>query len=117
MRLIGYRSADEEDLADRIGAALCAPRPAFTRALAIVGDRNLRRLSRVFVFSRGAAALRVAECTGSPVALLGPDKIRVRGRPWSWPSNDQGFRILSAGGPGVRAARVERGRVVLRPAV
>lgn len=58
LRLLGYVSADAEELAVRIGVALCVPGRAFERARMHFGD-SVRRLSRWFGISQPLMALRM----------------------------------------------------------
>lgn len=105
----------EEEIADRIGAAVCAPHDAYMRAHRVHGWRP-RALGKIFVLRPQAAALRLSECTGSPVALVSPKRIRVRGNPWPWPE-EESLRAALTGGvqlPGVRAVRFSGERTLLR---
>lgn len=99
MRRQGLRW-DDEDLADQIGAAVCAPRAAYLAALTRLGPR-FRQLGRLFVMHPGAAALRIAECTGEPAALVSRRRVRTRGNPWPWPSDAELRRRADVRGPGV----------------
>lgn len=109
-------NADEEEIADRIGAALCAPRCAYLRAHEQHGWMP-RRLGRMFVLRPGSAALRISECTGAPVALVTPRRVRIRGESWPWPE-EPSLRLVAHGEPlpipGVRPISLGRGRILLR---
>lgn len=108
---------DDEERCDAIGAAIVAPAPAFASVLARRPPR-LRDLAWLFSTSESLVALRVAEVTGAPLALITPDRVRVRGR-YDWPP-ESGLRELarSEGGGGLRAVRLrdDPRRVVLTPA-
>lgn len=118
LHLWRYKGVDAEELAGRIGAALCVPRPAFHLARQELGSSNLSELSRTFTVSESLMALRVGECLGYPTALITPRCIRTRGRPWQWPSSRQDWRnmIARAGSFGLNRERIRdvRGRFVLR---
>lgn len=88
-----YRGPDAEELSGRIGAALCVPREAFVAAYRRVGER-LPELSLAFTVSQSLMALRIAECTGHPTALITPRRVRTRGRSWPWPSTEDAVRSL-----------------------
>lgn len=102
----GYHPPHEEQLADRIGGALCAPTPAFLAAYRQHGPA-LRPLAKCFTLSRAGAALRLGETTSIPTVLASPDQIRVRGAEWGWPDDEH----LRAGLPvtGATVRKVERG--------
>jgi hypothetical protein len=105
---------EEEELADRIGAALCAPHGPYMKAHRTYGWRP-RKLGKLFVLRPHAAALRLGECTGSPVALVSPKRIRVRGNPWPWPE-EASLRAALSGGlavPGIRTVRLSGARALL----
>jgi hypothetical protein len=113
----GYHGPEAEELAGRIGAALCVPRLAFHVAHRAIGDR-VAELSRAFTVSESLMSLRVGECLGYPTALITRHRVRTRGRTWNWPSSDPGWHDLigRAESVGLRRERIRdvRGRVVLR---
>lgn len=51
LRISGYAGPDVEEVADRIAAALCVPRPAFERARQHLGD-SIQALSHCFAVSQ-----------------------------------------------------------------
>lgn len=105
----------EEEIADRIGAAVCAPRDAYLRARREHGS-SPSRLGKLFVLGTPAAALRLSECTGTPAALVSPRAVRVRGNEWPWP-DEPALRMAAIGGvrlPGVAPTALGRGRVLLK---
>lgn len=105
---LGHHPADEEQLADRIGGALCAPRAAFLAAHREHGIA-LKPLAKCFTVSLAGAALRLGETTSIPVALADSAQVRIRGNDWDWPEEEH----LRAGLPvvGAKLRRVERGAV------
>jgi len=115
----GYHGPEAEELAGRIGAALCVPRQAFHVARRAIGD-DLSELSRAFTVSESLMSLRIGDCLGYPTALITPRRIRTRGKAWGWPTTSAGWRELAAD---ARAAGLTRERIgdawrrfVLRPA-
>jgi hypothetical protein len=112
-----YHGPEAEDLACRIGAALCVPRPAFQAAHRDLGE-DLPRLCRAFTVSESLMALRVAECLGYPTALITPRRVRTRGHYWPWPSTDTAWRTLvhraDSLGLSRHPIRDARNRIVLR---
>jgi hypothetical protein len=117
LRTWRYRGREAENLAGRIGAALCVPREAFHVAWQDVGD-DLSELSRAFTVSESLIALRIGECIGYPTALVTPRRILTRGFPWKWPTAREDWRALVAGTPAAGIVRLRvhdaRGRLVLR---
>ncbi len=79
LKMLGYdRSAEVEQTADAIAAALVLPRDAFRAALREHG-RSFSRLAQYFMTTQTSAALRVGEVTGDFVAVVAPTHIHVRG--------------------------------------
>lgn len=96
---------DPEDLCDAIGAAIVAPRPSFLARLAKAGPR-LRRLAWAYETSESLVALRYAEVTAAPLALVTPEAMRVRGE-YDWPPERELRELArSGGGSGLRAVRL-----------
>ncbi len=106
---INHHPANEEQAADRIGGALCAPREAFLAAHREHGIA-LKPLAKCFTLSLAGAALRLGETTSIPTALISAEQVRIRGAAWDWPAEEH----LKAGLPvkGARLRKVERGAVV-----
>ena len=107
-----------EAACDYIGAALLTRRAAFARALR---DRlTLPELAARFEVTETLAALREAEVTGRPRAVVAPGSVRVRGQlEFVWP--DEGTLRRWATGraaPGVAKVRLrdDPRRVLLEPA-
>lgn len=107
---------DDEPVCDAIGAAIVAPARAYVAALSRRPPR-LRGLAWLFSTSESLVALRYAEVTGEPLALVTPERVRVRGA-YDWPPESK-LRALaqSGGGEGLRATRLldDPRRVVLAP--
>lgn len=81
----GYNEEDEEAAADYLGAALIAPRRAFSLALRDHG-LDLPALARAFATTETLVALRYGESTSTPIALVRPGLVRVRSQPsFVWP--------------------------------
>lgn len=76
------QTANVEDLADRIAAALLVPRRAFQR---IARAPEWARLARRLRVTQPFAALRWGEVTLEPTAVVSPRGVRTRGAPWGWP--------------------------------
>src|SRR5690606_2686750 len=74
-----------EDACDALAAALLVPRRVFLQSLIDVGPQ-LSDLADHLEVSESFVALRFAEVTGSPVALISPSRIRVRGGAAKWSS-------------------------------
>lgn len=103
----GYRAEDEERAADFLGGALLAPRRAFLAARRALGE-DLEALAAAFRTTETGAALRLAEVTGQPLAVVAPQRVRVRGpEEWAWP--DEGTLRLWARrpAPGLRKTRLK----------
>lgn len=76
---------EEERRADFLGGALLAPRAAFRAALRSLGA-DLAELAEAFRTTETGAALRLGEVTGQPLAVVAPQRVRVRGpEEWIWP--------------------------------
>ncbi|HSC85857.1 MAG TPA: ImmA/IrrE family metallo-endopeptidase [Polyangiaceae bacterium] len=103
-------SPENEDLANAFAAALLAPRRAYQLALNETGP-SYTRLARWFITSESCAALRFGEVTDTPLALVAPTRVRVRGAEFCWPLEPTVARI-----PGVRRAtlRDDKRRTAMR---
>lgn len=99
-----------EDECDALAAALLVPRRAFLAAMSECGD-DLAKLAACLDVSESFAALRLGEVTGEPIALVSPERVRVRGEIWGWPDE----RVLREGAAGLRRIRLtdDRRRYVL----
>jgi len=106
---------DEESAADYLAGALLAPRPAFVGARRRLGE-DLRALAQAFGTTETGAALRVGEVFRTPLAVVAPSRVRVRGpEDWSWPSEPTLRTWARRARPGVRRTRLgdDPRRVVL----
>jgi hypothetical protein len=117
LKELDYRGGDVEQVADRLGAAILAPRQLVRELLR--EDRRFPALARALRSDESLAALRAAEVTGEPTALVSPRSVRVRGEPWGWPGELEIRRLARAGSVaprGVRRVRLrdDPARVVIR---
>lgn len=88
---IGYRGEDVERLADRIAAALVAPRPAFLRMARALGLDH-QRLAEAFLLTETCAILRIAEITDRPTLVVTPDTLYARGdQEFAWGPDPRGL--------------------------
>lgn len=111
-----------EDDCDALAARLLAPRLAFERAIAeTVRPRSsparvYSDLGKWFLCTDSFAAMRYAEVTTEPLALISLERVRVRGA-WSLPAEPRALRALAAAPiPGVRRARLrdDATRMIMR---
>lgn len=119
LHLLAYQGEDSEQLADGFAAALLVPGPALRAELRRSG-RHLPTLARLFAVSQTIVALRLGEVTGSPLALVSPRWVKVRGEDFAWPGEEELRAIASRREPpaGVerRALTDAAGRVLLTAA-
>jgi hypothetical protein len=80
---------------DQGAGAVVAPRPAYRRMLGALGE-DFARLAEAFVISESCAALRFGEVTETPLVLVAPGVVRVRGAEWSWPPESELRRLARA---------------------
>jgi IrrE N-terminal-like domain len=119
LRRRGCAEAELEELAGRVAAAICVPTTALLSAHEQLGE-DLIALSRQFAVSESLMALRVAECLGTPTALITRKVVRTRGRACDWPVNRDSWELLVSEAlrdSSVLAARRlsdSEGRIVLR---
>lgn len=85
---MGYAEPDAEQLCDSIAGGIVCPRDAF-RISYDSFDGDLPKLAAAFVTSEKVLSLRVGEVLGTPVALVTPRHVHVRGDAFEWgdPSN------------------------------
>jgi hypothetical protein len=95
LQIAGYSGADAEEVAGRIAAALCVPRPAFERARRHIGD-SIHALSGCFAVSQSLMALRFGECVGRATALLTTARVKTRGARYDWPATSAAWHALLA---------------------
>ncbi|HEY3237722.1 MAG TPA: ImmA/IrrE family metallo-endopeptidase [Polyangiaceae bacterium] len=116
---IRYCEPDVEQVADALAAALLAPRQLFLLALREDGVK-FPLLAARFAATQSCAALRFGETTNTPLVLVAPREVRVRGAPWGWPQTEEQLRKLAKLPPipGMRRDVLsdEPKRVVLRVA-
>lgn len=105
LRTDGCQGQEVEEIANRLAGALLAPARAVRLAMRECGPR-FTRLARVFVSTQSCAALRVGEATGAPIALVAPQRVRVRGESFEWPSEEQVRDMARRKLPGPGIARV-----------
>lgn len=105
---IDHHPPDEEQIADQIAGALCAPRAAFLAAHREHGIA-LKPLAKCFTVSLAGAALRLGETTSIPTVVASREQVRLRGAEWDWPGEEH----LRAGLPvtGATVRKVERGAI------
>lgn len=92
---------ENEEFCDRFSAALIAPREAFELALGIADGPNYTKLATMFSTTESCTALRFGEVTDTPVALVTPQRTRVRGAQFNWPSK--------MNGPGLHSSKLRDG--------
>ena len=93
----------EEATCDALAAALLLPRPAFLQVLRRQGHR-LPALAEKFGTTESCVALRIAETTDEPTALVTPRSVRVRGAEFGWPTEGELRQIARGSTPGIRKA-------------
>ncbi len=118
LKQIGYQPEHfsvKEEVADRLAAALIAPRGAF-RAAVRRHDYDFEQLALDFGTDQTCSALRLGEVEMIPLLAIGP-RVRVRGPEFGWPKTIDQLRRLAAKTPlpGIRKAQLtdDPSRVVL----
>jgi len=101
---------DREALADRFGAMILRPRPAVHAAILAAPWLDLRGLAHRLDVSDTCAALRFAEVTGSPVAVVSGRR-EIRRGAWPLPPRTIAYRRRLP--PGAFRTRIDRGRIVV----
>lgn len=103
-----------EEWCDYIGAAIQMPRAIFRRR-AREAQCNWTQLALDFHVTETSAALRVAEVSGDPMAVVCPHRVYARGEA-QWPEETTLRRWARHGGPGIKTARLwdDRRRTVVR---
>jgi hypothetical protein len=103
----GEDGPEREGIADGIAAAILVPRRSFQRALATQGP-SLTALSSALGVTETLVALRVGEVVGTPIALVAPRRVRVRGAEFAWPEENALRQVANAQEmPGLRYTRLK----------
>jgi hypothetical protein len=108
-------SASETDC-DRLAGALLVPRRAFEIRVRSEGAQ-VRKLAQQFSTTEACTWLRLGEVSATPIALVSPSTVRIRGSAFSWPAPAQLRELTSQPHvPGLRKAvlRDPLHRVVFR---
>lgn len=102
----GHCGDDEERAADYLGAALIAPRRAFLAARRALGD-DLPAIAKALSMTETGAALRFGEVLRTPLAVVAPARVRVRGPDeWVWPDEGTLRGWAKRPAPGLRKTRL-----------
>lgn len=116
LRALGYDEPDVERQAQAVTAALVAPRRPYLRALRHFGEA-LASLADAFLTTQTSVALRLAETTGRPVAVVAPARVYAHGgdEEYAWPHAEALRRASKRPPEGVRKVRLsdDRRRVAL----
>ena len=109
------QDGEAEHAADYLAACLVTPRRAFVASLR--SGLELSELAHRWTATETHVALREAEVTGRPRAVISPALVRVRGEGFVWPVEGEVRRWARRGGPGLRKVRLsdDPKRVVLDP--
>lgn len=86
---------ETETLCDAIAGALACPWRAFADASRELGAR-FDLLADIFAVEPSCAALRYGEVRGEPLALVSPQRVRVRGSNWAWGDERDVRRLAQA---------------------
>ena len=112
----GYVGEDLEACCDYLGAALMLPRAAVRAAYQAEGLRAPRVLADSLMCTQTAAALRLGEVVGVPLAAVSPALVRVRGPDaFVWPDEATIRSWAARARPGLTKVKLtdQRGRVAL----
>lgn len=110
-RQVDYAGEDIEQRCDALGAAIIAPRPFYV---------DMRRdhpemldLAEALGSTQSMAVLREGEVCGTPIALVYPSRVIIRGDEWGWPSEAELRRVARTGHPALRRVQItDEGRRV-----
>ncbi len=112
----GYREDDIEAACDYLAGALMAPRPAMRNLQRNFGW-DYEKIADAVCSTQSWAAMRLSEVTGRPMALVTPQRVRVRGDEWGWPTTEDQIRQLAKASPrpGLRHVRLpeDKRRIVM----
>lgn len=82
---MSYEEPDVERQAERLTAALVAPRRPFRAALREEGERAYGELARGFLTTETSVARRFGEVEHRPIAVVAPTHVHVSGpEHWEW---------------------------------
>jgi hypothetical protein len=113
---LGFNGPEREATADRIAAALVAPRPLFRPLCERLGF-DPPALARHFAATQTCLALRYGEVTGRPVLVVDRARAWARGDPFVWSPDGADLFGLARGPlpPTVQRIRLtdRRGRLAL----
>lgn len=102
----GVTVEDEEVAADLLAGALLAPRAAWRSAVRAHG-RDLAELAEAFGVTETCAALRWGEVEHVPLAVVTPQRVRVRApEAWVWPDVATLRAWARRPAPGLRKTRL-----------
>lgn len=104
----GYRGADVEMVADALAARLIAPWRAVREA--VRWGLELPEVAEAFGSTQSCALLRQGEVTGTPTALVTPERVYVRGSEWGWPDERSVRALASSERPGIVRVRIADAR-------
>lgn len=93
---LGYTEPDKEQVAHGLGVRLMIPKEAWRPAIREFGG-DLWKLALRFRTSETIVALRRAEITGLPTAVVAPGFIMIRGEPYSFGRTEGQIRQLARG--------------------
>lgn len=114
LHALRYRGPDPEAVANGIGAGLLLPRQYVQRVVRDLG-RNVAEVAEAMDVDQAMALLRIGEVFGTPLALVSPQQVRVRGEEREW-GPESNVRSIAAGRvvvPGVeRTLLTDRPRYV-----
>lgn len=102
--VLGERGTEQE--CDALAAALIIPRQALDSALA-ARPRAYTKIADWFHCSESLVVLRIGEVV-MPTALVTPERVRVRGADFEWPTGPELRRVVEGAQPlpGLRKARL-----------
>lgn len=111
----GYQEEDRERVANRLAAALAAPREISSRLARQWPLPSPCAAASALRATQTLVALRYGEVTNEPIAVVGPRIHEVRGAEWQWPSKPtlRGWALRKCPAE-VRRRELEGGRVVMR---
>lgn len=103
---LGADATEQE--CDALAGAMLAPRRAFLDALGS-SQRRFTALAKRFGATESCVVLRFGETTGTPLALIAPATVRVRGASFAWPDEARIREIAALPKPGLRKTMLRDG--------